>query len=696
MNIYNIQQVQDFLNTIDKTEIIISKKKIYYNIPVSFDIETSSFYEDKNGVIYTNDDYKKLKNKVIAEKKAIMYIWQFAIYDNVIIGRTWNDFIYLCKKLYDYLDLENRYLIVYVHNLSYEFQFICRWFEWLDIFADSERKPIKAMTDTHFIFKCSYRLSGYSLEVLANNLKSHNIKKMVGDLDYNLIRNSKTPITKEELHYCVNDVLIVTCYIDEQINEFGNIEKIPLTQTGKVRRYVRKQCFQNKKYRYFIKELTIEKPEYMLLKNAFMGGFTHCNAMYTNTICQNVTSYDFTSSYPTVLISEKYPMSKGMQIDCKSIEQLETLIKNYCVLVDLQFTNIKSNFLYEQIISYSKCRNVKNPLINNGRIVQADTLTITCTDVDFLNIKDFYKWDNMKIGLCYIYKKNYLPKEFIKTILHLYKSKTELKGVDGKEVEYLHSKELLNSLYGMCVTSIVHDKYNFDGKEWTSEVGSLEEELKNYNTDKNRFLFYQWGVWCTAYARNNLYTGIKECKDDYIYSDTDSIKIFNADKHQKYFEEYNKWIVQKLEKCLNYHKIPLEYISPKTIKGETKTLGIWDFDGFYTDFKTLGAKRYIFRKDNKLSITVCGLSKKSGKEFIENQEKPFLFFNDGMFVDCEHTGKMTHTYIDKEIENVITDYLGNTAYYHEKSFIHLEKTDYVLSLTKMYIDYYSGLQKLYK
>ena len=81
---------------------------------------------------------------------------------------------------------------------------------------------------------------------------------MVGDLNYNLIRNSKTPISKEELKYCVNDVLIVTSYIDEQINEFGNIEKIPLTQTGKVRRYVRKQCFQNKEYQYFIKELTIE------------------------------------------------------------------------------------------------------------------------------------------------------------------------------------------------------------------------------------------------------------------------------------------------------------------------------------------------------------------------------------------------------------------------------------------------------
>ena len=694
--IYELKDLTQFLSTINTKDIIKSKDKIYYNLAMSFDIETSSFYEDKNGVIYTNDDYRKLKNTVKADKKAIMYIWQFAIEENVIIGRTWNDFLYFCKKLYDFLNLKERYIVVYVHNLSYEFQFICKWFNWIDIFADSERKPIKATTDTHFIFKCSYRLSGYSLEVLANNLKSHNIKKMVGDLDYNLIRNSKTPISKEELKYCENDVLIVTSYIDEQINEFGNIEKIPLTQTGKVRRYVRKQCFQNKEYQYFIKELTIEKPEYMLLKNAFMGGFTHCNAMYTNKICQNVTSYDFTSSYPTVLISEKYPMSKGKEVYITTETELLNLIKNYCVLVDLQFTNIKTSFMYEQIISYSKCRNVKNPLINNGRIVQADTLTISCTDVDFLNIKDFYKWDSMKIGLCYIYKKDYLPKEFIKTILHLYKSKTELKGVDGKEVEYLHSKELLNSLYGMCVTSIVHDTVSFNGSEWTTENGNLEEELKNYNTDKNRFLFYHWGVWCTAYARNNLYTGIKECKDDYIYSDTDSIKIFNADKHKNYFEKYNEWIVQKLEKCLKYHNIPQDYISPKTIKGETKTLGIWDFDGFYTDFKTLGAKRYIYRKDDKISITVCGLSKKSGKEFIENQQKPFLFFNDGMFVDCEHTGKMTHTYIDREIENIITDYLGNTAYYHEKSYIHLEKTDYLLSLSDMYIKYFMGVQKLIK
>lgn len=693
--VYELKNINDFFSTIDTTQIIKSHNRYFYNLPCSFDIETTSFYQTKTGVIFSNDDYKKTERKD-GIKKAIMYIWQFAINDNVIYGRTWQEFLSFIDKLSLYLNLEKNYLVVYVHNLSYEFQFICKWFKWRDIFADSERKPIKAETVNNIIFKCSYRLSGYSLAVLANNLHTHKIKKLVGDLDYNLLRNSKTPLSDAELGYCFNDVLIVTAYISEQIIEWGNIENIPLTQTGKVRRFVRDRCFQNKKYHFLIQKLTIEKAEYLLLKNAFAGGFTHCNAMYTENVCKNVTSYDFTSSYPTVLIAEKYPMSKGMKIEVSNIQQIDNLVKNYSVLMDLTFNKIESSFLWENIISVSKCRNVKNSLINNGRLVKADSITITITDLDYLNIKDFYKWEDVKIGLVYIYKRDYLPKEIIETILYLYKSKTELKGVDGKEVEYLHSKELLNSIYGMCVTSIVHDIVTFNNEKWETQENSIDSELDIYNKDKNRFLFYQWGVWCTAYARNNLYTGIKECKSDYIYSDTDSIKIFNAERHKEYFEKYNKWIIQKLENCLNHYNLPLEDMRPKTIKGVEKPLGVWDFDGFYKEFKTLGAKRYIVNHDNELSITVCGLSKKSGKEYIASMQNPFDFFNSGMYVDCDHTGKMTHTYIDNEIEGVLIDYLGNESYYHELSYIHLEKTDYLLSLTKMYLDYYKGLQKLYK
>ena len=176
--IFDTSQIDSFLQTIDTFKVVRDRKKLYYNLPMSFDIETSSFYEDKNGIIYTNEQYKKL-NRNTGRKKAIMYIWQFAICDNVIYGRTWNDFLYFIRKLHSYLDLDNNYIIVYIHNLSYEFQFMCKWFKWFNVFADSERKPIKAETENHIIFKCSYRLSGYSLAVVADNLQTHKIKKLV-------------------------------------------------------------------------------------------------------------------------------------------------------------------------------------------------------------------------------------------------------------------------------------------------------------------------------------------------------------------------------------------------------------------------------------------------------------------------------------------------------------------------------------
>lgn len=694
--VYYINSLDKFLKTIDKKRVIKHKENYIYNIPMSFDIETSSFYK-MNGIQYDNKQAKKLGITHKAMKYSNMYIWQFAIDNNVIYGRNWSEFKYFIEVLYRFFNLRDNYIVVYVHNLSYEYQFICKMFKWVDVFADSERKPLRAETKSHIIFKCSYRLSGYSLQVLANNLRDKTLSKMVGDLDYDLIRNSKTPITKKELGYCVNDVLIVTQYIKECIEDYEHIANIPLTQTGKIRRKVRSVCFKNEKYNFMIKKLSLDVIEYQMLVNAFMGGFTHCNAMYTENICDDVTSFDFTSSYPTVMIAEKYPMSKGKKIYVDSLQQLKELIANYCLIVDLEFNKIKSSFLWENIISLSKCRNVKNPLINNGRIVSADSLRLTVTDIDFLNIEKFYKWENIKIGVVYIYKRDYLPKEIISCILELYTAKTTLKGVEGKENEYLHSKELLNSIYGMCVTSIIHDTHTFDNEKWVTVESNINEEIEKYNNDKNRFLFYPWGVWVTAYARNNLYTGILECKQDYIYSDTDSIKILNAENHKEYFERYNKWITKKLETAIQYHGFDKNILYPKTIKNEIKPLGIWDFDGFYKRFKTLGAKRYMIEKENgNLSITVCGLAKKSGKEYIASQKQPFLFFNDGMFVDSEHTGKMIHTYIDNPFTENVIDYMGIDFIQSEKSYIHLEKTDYLLSITKMYIDYFTGLQKLNK
>ena len=225
--IFNPDEIKEVLKiSLDEDMLIRTNKRVdYYNVPCSFDIETTSFYRQ----------YSQLEN----EKCAIMYEWTLGINGNVIIGRSWNDFISCIKIISDTLKLfpNHKRLIIYVHNLSYEFQFICKRFEWFKIFAIDQRKPIYAITTEGIEFRDSYLLSGYALAKLGEELRKYPVQKMVGDLDYSLMRHEKTELTDKELKYCENDVRVVMAYIKERIEADGNITKIPLTKTGYVRKY---------------------------------------------------------------------------------------------------------------------------------------------------------------------------------------------------------------------------------------------------------------------------------------------------------------------------------------------------------------------------------------------------------------------------------------------------------------------------
>lgn len=689
---YEISEYEVFLNN-SLVDLSTSKKgKVtYINMPCSFDIETTSFF--------------RLNGK---EKVAIMYEWTLGINGLCLIGRTWNQFIDVMKKLSEKLELCSTYrLLLYVHNLSYEFQFMRKYFEWEKVFSIDNRKPIYALTTLGIEFRCSYILSGYNLANLGKNLIKYKIEKKVGDLDYLLLRHSSTPLTNKEIGYCINDVKVVMAYIQEKIEHDGSVAKIPLTKTGYVRNYVRNKCFYNDqkshkksfkrmKYRELISNLTLTVDEYKQLKRAFQGGFTHANVFEVGKILYNVGSIDFTSSYPTVMIAEKFPMSKGERINITSRDDFIKNLKCYCCLFDIEIEDLESTFLFENYLSLSRCWGVRKAVVNNGRIVQCEHLYATITEQDYFILKKCYKWKSFRVANFIRYKKAYLPTDFVKSILKLYGDKTVLKGVDGEEVNYLKSKEMINSMYGMTVTDIVRDELTYM-EEWGKESPDFEKSINKYNTDNSRFMFFPWGVWVTAYARRNLFTGIFEFKEDYIYSDTDSIKGKNMELHKDYIEKYNRTITIMLEKALEFHGIDKSLIRPKTIKGIEKPLGVWDFEGTYTRFKTLGAKRYMFEKDDQINITVSGLNKKVCVPYLLNKygKKVFENFNDELYIPPEYTGKNTHTYIDECKEGYLTDYKGVKAYYKEMSSVHLSPSDYSLSLSKEYSDYIANVKDIY-
>ncbi len=690
--VFTTSEIADFCSLVRKSEYRILRKARqgeFLEIPAAFDIETSSFMQD-------------------GQKRACMYEWTFGMMGAVIYGRTWDEFMELCVSLMSEFGLgEHRHLIVYVHNLAYEFQWIRKMFTWSKVFATKTRVPVQASCDAGIEFRCSYILSGYSLAKLGEHLQRYKVEKLVGNLDYEKIRHSGTPLTDAELAYCVNDVKVVMAYIQEEIESCGKITSIPLTKTGYVRKFVRNACFFEKerkghrksfkRWRYtdMMKHMTLDPDEYQQLKRAFQGGFTHANAFFNGKVTENVTSYDFTSSYPATMISRQFPMSKSERVEIKSVGQFEKNLQLYCCLFDIEFDDIESIIMQENYISISRCFHTFEPVVNNGRVVRAKKLAMTLTEQDFFIIRRCYRWSHMRIANFRRYKRGYLPTDFVKAILKLYQDKTQLKGVAGSEVEYLRSKEMLNSCYGMCVTDIVREEIEYtDDGEWKEKLPILEKAIEEYNDNRGRFLFYPWGVWTTAYARANLYTAILAIGDDYIYSDTDSVKVQNVENHAEYFAEYNQFINEDLDRAMKFHGIEKDAVRPKTIKGEKKVLGEWDLDGKYLRFLTLGAKRYMMESEDGYSITVSGLNKKVAMPYILKASggHPFDFFTDSMYIPAGKTGKMTHTYIDVETFGRVTDYLGNEGTYHEQSSVHLEPADYSLSIAREYKDYLFSLE----
>lgn len=696
------KDIDVILNEIRNSPKVYAKRdqqvgSIYYrNICASFDTETTSTY-DKTGTI----------------KIATMYVWMFSVNGRVIVGRTWEQFKQFINEIHKITSLNDR-LMVYVHNFGFDFAFMCRHLKWYKTFCIKVREPIYCITEGGIEFRDSYILSQMSLEKIGKFdpekpgeavLQKYRVSKKVGDLDYSLVRGTSTPLTDAELGYCINDCLVLDAYIQEKIEQEGSINKIPLTSTGYVRRFLKNKCYpraakrgykrpkEAEMYELLMKKLTIDPEEYPMLKRAFMGGFTHANSLYVgSTLRGHIDSFDFTSSYPAVILSEVYPMSKAIHYDNVSRETFDDIIKNKLSIMDIKFNelNIRDD-APDCYISVSKGRG-KNVIENNGRVAKADYFVTTITNVDFEIIGNLYEWESFQVGHIIAYEKDFLPKPIIEGVLELYKAKTELKGIESMALEYQLKKAMLNAVYGCMVTDIVKDLVEYED-DWKINITDPNEAIVKYNESKNRFLYYPWGVFVTAYARRNLFMGIMEFGNDYIYSDTDSIKCLNADKHLDFINYYNTLITNKINTVLTNYNIDIKEACPKNQKGVEKPIGVWDWETEnekYTIFKTLGAKRYMYTQSDGIHITIAGLGKKSGGKYISIQDNPYEFFNDEMSIPGDDTGKLLHTYIDNEVEGEFVDYLGNKCYYREKGGVHLEKNGYSLSISKQFKEYLSG------
>lgn len=586
-----------------------ARKSIYLNIPATFDIETTTY------------------QKADGSYEGYMYIWQMCIEGLVVFGRSWNEWQYFLNELVESYKLcKDKKLVVYVHNLSFEFEFIRDFIDFTDIFATDARKILTAKNE-FFEFRCSYRLSNMNLNKIIQNTPNTHHNKGINDLDYRTIRTQNDNLTAVEYGYCYNDVLGLYEAIMERLKD-DSLKSIPLTSTGYVRRDCRLSMRKNKKNRQqFLKEkLTLE--QYQLLKQCFRGGNTASNRYHANEILENVFSWDITSSYPYVMLSEQYPAGQFMKYSIEDAEELDYLNSKFCTIGTYIFTNIKvNNNVPIPYIPTAKCLSYNNINAYNGRILSADSIAISLTNVDLDIIENQYSYEGLYIEYVYFARKDYLPKELRNEILKYFIDKSTLKGVKGKEYEYTKKKNSLNSVYGMTVTDIIHNDITIKDGKWIKNAVDPEAKLKEYYASWNNFLSYQWGVFVTAYARRRLQQALDLVGLDVVYCDTDSVKYVH--NHDADFNKLNNDTLKYTAENEIEHSVE--------INGKKYVLGLWDYEGCYDAFKTLGAKKYADIIDNHIEVTVAGLSKVKGAAELERGKGLEDFTIGKVFTDSGRT-----------------------------------------------------------
>lgn len=590
-------------------------------------------------------------------EQSIMYIWQFQVDDYATVyGRTWPEFISFLTEVKR--RLRGSWLVVYIHNASYEFQFIkgIYSFDIDEVFCMDSRKVCKFTMFDAFEFRCSYIHSNMSLDVFLKKLGVEH-KKLKG-FDYNKLRYPWTELSQDELDYCINDVLGLVEALKKEMKADGdNLYTVPLTSTG----YVRRDCKRAMK-KYNCKQLRAMLPDvalYTMLREAFRGGNTHASRWLAGEILEGVYSYDRSSSYPDVMLNNKYPMKPFFIEGYADAARIKDLIfkKKKPVIMRVRFEGIRESAKMRYIgipyLSKDKCRNIVNAEVDNGRILSADYLETTITDVDFKIILDCYTWDNMDALQIAYSSYGKLPAPLLDVVKEYYRKKTGLKGVEGQEIYYTKSKNKLNSCYGMMAQDPVKDTIDFidEGRDVDGEYKFYVPEDIPISTllEKNNrraFLAYQWGVWVTAWARYALHLGImalfdEENKDaSFVYADTDSIKTLGPLN------------LNKLNEKLKAASVSSGAVATDPA-GHVHYMGVYECETPvpYKKFCTLGAKKYCYEDEKGLHCTIAGVNKDKGPGelgSIENFKEGFVFsaaggteiiYNDNIYETIEREGR---------------------------------------------------------
>lgn len=577
-------------------------------------------------------------------------------------------------------------LFCYVHNLSYEFDFLIKNLSKPKKFiCNSTHNVISAtLEDFPLIeYRCTFQLTSKPLRQIGYEL---GLPKL--DSDYrNILPNDI--ITDTEYIYCERDCDIVSKLIIDELKEYGLLTNIPLTNTGRVRKCL-KEMLALYPPNFNWDELPPENC-YNAMVKAYKGALTTSNPQYTGRVINaTIKCKDETSKYPSVMMTEKFPYT---------IKKLETFSQDVYKKYNFWIAKISIDNVYSKFqwgcISISNIENTTNVIHEhfNGKIISSPNIVMYITNVDLDYITKAYNFDNLQFLEFYPCEQyDYLPEAFYKLIEKFatpkYHLKLKLKDMEDKkltntleyfecEIAYGKSKNMLNAIYGMMVQKLVQSDYQIDENYMWHEI-----EKPYIKTEKHINRNFLYGIFITAYSRRDLILNIiHNCPYNFLYCDTDSIKYIDIGQE---FEDLNAFIRS------DYRDLP-----------QFKGFNRFDSEPDYSRFLTYGAKKYCYEKNGEFHYTVAGLPKMNinGELFIKSFDEFYLGKEvkncklGKRFIYCsniEDIDVVTANSISKSKVKMSTIQFMNDNDIVTKGGVALIETNYTLDMTKndlYYIEY---------
>lgn len=619
---------------------------------IYLDTETSNIFDEESG-----------------EGVGWVYQWALRFAGEWAFGRKPTEILEALQRIAQTNRLYSTKCVVYVHNLSYDIQYLKDWLidkygaDNYNLIATNPHKFI-SFSIGPWIFKCSYKLSNRSLAKWAKDLNT-TARKQVGIVDYNVIRYQDTQLKYTDWKYMYFDVLTLEECVRKQLENYGDtLATLPLTSTGYIRRDARKRFKADKRNRAEFEKSKLSPHLYKMFRRAFAGGLTHQNRFIKNDIVTppegcTIRHRDFRSHYPTQQTAREYGFPVGAFVPFYryregrkpfTFEDVDKWQKTHCLIMEIAIKNmtIKKGvtFPYAQSVKWfdGRTKDFKRTIDDNGRVLQAlGCSKVTLTELDLKWIRKQYKFDYVILEV-YGAKRGSAPKYLIDTVKEKYLGKTQYKEEvkqaqrEGKstdiiqdlETSLMKSKNGLNGIFGMSATNPVRTEYVLKSNgEWEKEQLTeelLEEKLEKFYKSRNNFMSYQLGVYTTALARNDLMTVIEIIGySNVLYVDTDSAFYISNPEVEQRIEAYNKQQNEHAEKIGAY-----------IVHNGKKTY----FDAFDDEneniirFVSLHAKAYAYETtDGELHCTIAGVSEygRNGntrvKELgcLENMHENFVF-----------------------------------------------------------------------